>query len=320
MGGALLGIDMGGTTTKLGLFSCEGNLCAKSDFVTRSTSDPRCFPALAQALDALLESCGGACRDIVALGIAVPAVVDAAGLLGLCTNIDLDLESYTSFLASSFPGASFAVLNDASAAAKGEAWRGAAVGVDDFILVTLGTGIGAGIVVGGTSLGGAHGAAGEIGHLRVCFTETEVCGCGQRGCLEQYASATGVVRMARRLLRDTSKAPSSLACVDDLTAKEVFDHARAGDALAEAVVGDFAEALGFGLAQISCVFDPSLIVIGGGMSASASFYLPALTAAYRRHALSVCAQTPLVAAHLGNDCGIYGAALHALKALESDFL
>ncbi|MEG2006499.1 MAG: ROK family protein [Raoultibacter sp.] len=315
----LLGIDVGGTNTKVGLFSAEGQLCDKRSFPTRTTGDPLCFSDLMGACDAILASCCLARIDVSAIGIALPGIIDAHGSLLLCPNIDLDLRSYQDHLADFFPGICVVVLNDANAAALGERWQGSAVGVDDFLLVTLGTGIGGGLVQGGVLCVGSHGAAGELGHVCVCPTETEMCSCGRYGCLEQYASGTGLVHNAHRQMtrEEGAQATSSLSCLATVTAKDVFDHARAGDRVALAAVSDFVRFLGFGLAQIACVVDPRLIVVGGGLSASAPWYLDDLVCAYRRYALPICQDTSLAAAQLGGECGIFGAAAFAREALRS---
>ena len=316
----LLGIDVGGTNTKVGLFSAEGQLCDNRSFPTRTTGDPLCFSDLMGACDAILASCSLARIDVSAIGIALPGIIDAHGLLLLCPNIDLDLRFYQDHLADFFPGICVAVLNDANAAALGERWQGSAAGVDDFLLVALGTGIGGGLVQGGVLCVGNHGAAGEIGHVCVCPTETEVCSCGRHGCLEQYASGTGLVHNARRRMEQEEggkTTPSSLSYLATVTAKDVFDHARAGDVAAIAAVSDFTRFLGFGLAQIACVVDPGLIVVGGGLSVSAPWYLDDLVRAYRRYALPTCRDISLVAARLGSECGIFGAAAFAREALRS---
>ncbi|MEG0096411.1 MAG: ROK family protein [Raoultibacter sp.] len=320
MGHYLLGIDVGGTNTKIGLFSVEGQLCARRSFPTRETGDRSCYSNLVVQLNELVAAHNATLADIAAVGVALPGTIDEAATLALCPNLDLDLQFYTANLRLLIPGIPLVVLNDANAAAVGEGWQGCAVGIDDFLMVTLGTGVGGGIVQSGKPYFGNHGAAGEIGHLCVCPTESEACSCGRRGCLEQYASGSGIVRRVRRKLdgkTEKRRVPTSLAALEIITPKEVFDHARAGDVLASEAVAEFIHCLGFGLAQIACVIDPELIVVGGGLSASAPWYLDDLTQAFEMYALSACRKTPVVMAQLGNDCGIFGAAAYALDSISS---
>ena len=155
--------------------------------------------------------------------------------------------------------------NDANVAALGEMWQGGAKGYQDVVMVTLGTGVGGGIIVGGQVVAGANGASGEIGHMTMNRHEKESCNCGRKGCLEQYASATGLVRLAKEALAQEHE-PSALDAVAEVTAKDVFDTYKEGDALAARIVERFAAVLGRGLSKISCVVDPEIYVLGGGVS------------------------------------------------------
>lgn len=175
------------------------------------------------------------------------------------------------------------------------------------MFVTLGTGVGGGIIVDSKLLTGVHGSGGEIGHIKVNPAETVACGCGKKGCLEQYTSATGVVREARRRLA-ASDAPSLMRQSDPLTSKDVFDCAKAGDALALEVVDFFADYLGRGLACVSCVCDPQVFVLGGGVSAAGQIIIDRAAEAFRCYAFPAAEETRLVLARLGNDAGICGAA------------
>ena len=199
------------------------------------------------------------------------------------------------------------VVNDANAAALGELWQGSGKGYENVVFVTLGTGVGGGIIVGGKLLRGGHGAGGEIGHLKINPEETVVCGCGKKGCLEQYTSATGVVRTAKRVLAESDR-PSSLRNYEKVSAKAVFDEAKNGDALANEIVDEFGRALGYGLSIISCVCDPEVFVIGGGVSRAGQIILDRTEENFRRNAFPACEQTRFALAQLGNDAGIYGCA------------
>ena len=196
--------------------------------------------------------------------------------------------------------------NDANVAALGEAWKGAAAGEDNVVMVTLGTGVGGGIIVNGRILSGTHGAGGEIGHMNVNHEETESCNCGNQGCLEQMASATGIVRMAKKIL--CSCEDESMLRQKEITAKTVFDAYKQGDQLAQRVVEIFGEYLGGALACIACVTDPSVIVVGGGVSKAGKILTDCVEKYFKKYAFSSCKNTPIVLAKLENDAGIYGAA------------
>ena len=191
-------------------------------------------------------------------------------------------------------------------AALGEIWMGAAQGCRSAVMVTLGTGVGGGVIVNGKVIDGAHGAGGEIGHITVNPHETAVCGCGKRGCLEQYSSATGVVRCMKKLL----DANPDTACTlrgKDFEAKDVFDAARAGDALAAREVDEMASTLGMALANIAATTDPEMFMIGGGVARAGEVLFNPLVRHYKEYAFQSCKETPIKAASLGNDAGIYGA-------------
>ena len=199
------------------------------------------------------------------------------------------------------------VGNDANVAALGEMWKGGGAGYKNLIMVTLGTGVGGGIIVGGKILTGSHGAGGEIGHLRVNPHETESCGCGGKGCLEQYASATGIVRVAGRMLA-ASEEDSTLRGLQNITAKDVLDAFKAGDALAGRIMECVGGLLGSAIAGFAAVVDPEAIVIGGGVSKAGQPLIDCIQKHYIRHAFPSCKETPIKLATLGNDAGIYGAA------------
>ena len=196
--------------------------------------------------------------------------------------------------------------NDANVAALGEQWKGGGEGKENMIMVTLGTGVGGGIIVGGKILEGAHGAGGEIGHAHVDDNITDPCNCGKCGCLEQVASATGVVRLAKEELLANPVVPSALRDTE-VTSKAVFDAYKDGDQLATKIVNRFAKYLGTALATFACVTDPEIIVIGGGVSKAGQILLDAIEKHYRPTAFHACRNTQFKLAVLGNDAGMYGA-------------
>ena len=197
-------------------------------------------------------------------------------------------------------------------AALGEMWQGGGKGHKDIVMVTLGTGVGGGIILNGKMLAGTNGAGGEIGHICVNDDETEVCGCGNKGCLEQYTSATGIVRMAKIILNTTDK-PSKLRQIQYISAKEIFDAAKEGDEVAATLVENHGKVLGKALAQIACVVDPEIFVIGGGVSRAGDILINTTAKYFAQYAFHACRQTKFALATLGNDAGMYGGACSILN-------
>lgn len=198
--------------------------------------------------------------------------------------------------------------NDANVAALGENWQGGGVGFEDLILITLGTGVGGGVIIGDKIITGSNGAAGEIGHMPVVYdTDAETCGCGKKGCLETVASATGIVREAKKLLA-SGEIESTLRDIPEFTCKDIFDAAKEGDKAAMIVVDKLAEYLGIAAAHIACVTNPQIIVIGGGVSKAGKFLLDKIEEKYMERAFKACRNAKFALATLGNDAGMYGAA------------
>jgi glucokinase len=203
--------------------------------------------------------------------------------------------------------------NDASVAALGECWKGGGQGYENMVFATLGTGVGGGIVVGGNVLHGVHGAGGEIGHMVLNRNETTLCGCGKRGCVEQYCSATGIVRIAKLFLAAEDTA-SALRKFDVLTCKDIFDAAKAGDDLAIRILEQVYAYMGEFLANISCVTDPEAIVLGGGVSKAGDVLLAGVQRYFAQFAFHASRDVQFRLATLGNDAGAYGAFRLALQA------
>ena len=317
----VLGIDVGGTHTKAGVFDLAGSRVASHAFGSQSVLADGSHVRLSREMRALLDQAGIDGRSVVGVGLAVPGAVAAEESLTLCPHIDLDLRSYKSLLLELFPRARVAVLNDADAAVLGDRWRGTSHDrqCENVALVTLGTGVGAGVVVRGRLLSGVHGAAGEVGHLCVNPSEEERCSCGKAGCLEQYASATGLVRHARAALLAAGDVASSDQAADVFPdARAVLDAVERRDPHARAALDRVSDALGFGLAQMACFADPDVFVLGGGLSERADLFIDAVRSRYRSCAVSACRDTPVVASSLGNECGVYGAAYRALQTLKDE--
>ena len=239
------------------------------------------------------------------IGIGIPAPVNAEGIVQNTANLGWGYKEVRKEM-EDLTQMKVAVGNDANMAALGEMWLGAGKGEKNLIMGTLGTGVGGGVIVNGQPVVGAHGAGGEIGHICVNYEEEDHCGCGNRGCLEQYASATGITRLAGKRLK-ADDAPSSLRD-RKLSAKAVFDELKKGDKIAEEIVEEFGTYLGHALANLAAITDPSVIVIGGGVSKAGDILLKYLEKAFKERAFFANEDTRLVLAMLGNDAGICGAA------------
>ena len=305
-----LGIDIGGTAVKAGVFSVEGTLLAKTSFSSREPADEPAYLRIARGIDAFLVDAGVSSEEVSGIGIDVPGPVDSAGRAGVLPNLDLDVEALQRAISDSFPQANLVVVNDANAAALGERWQGAARDVDSFALVAIGTGVGGGLVADGRLVAGAFGAGGEFGHLIVNRDETEPCGCGRPGHLEQYASATGIVRAYLRECEKYGVEPASLDGPTDTLS--VFAACRAGDEAAKRAIAAMADYLGFALAQVSVVADPALYLIGGGVSAGWDLFGDALQSAFQSYCFKSCKPARIAPAALGNDAALYGSAHLAL--------
>ena len=301
------GIDVGGTTVKCGLFKTDGTLVEKWEIPTRTeNSGSEIVPDVAKTIEAKLAEKNISKEEVDGIGIGVPGPVNAEGDVIAAVNLFWGYKKLSKEL-NELTGLNVKVGNDANVAALGEAWKGAAAGAKNVILVTLGTGVGGGIIVDGKVVAGHHGAGGEIGHANVMHDETETCNCGNKGCLEQYTSATGIVRLAKQELA-SSEEPSVLREEKELSAKAVLDGYKSGDALSVRVMDKVGEILGGALAMFTAVVDPETIVIGGGVSKAGQPLIDCIASHYKKYAFSACKETPIVIASLGNDAGIYGAA------------
>ena len=306
------GVDVGGTTVKLGVFDVQGSLLDKWEIPTVTENHGEAIlPDVAKSILAKLEERGIPEGDVAGIGIGVPGPVDRNGrLVGRAVNL-----GWESFDIPKALGAYIKVpvkaANDANVAAFGEMWQGGGKGYENMVAVTLGTGVGGGIIVDGRLLAGATGAGGEIGHLHLQDDETESCNCGNKGCLEQYASATGIVRLAKRRLAEDDKA--SVLRDGEISAKSVFDAVKTGDAVAVEIAERFGDYLGKGLAIVSAVVNPEVFVIGGGVSKAGEILLTFVVPNFQKYAFPQCRGAKFVLAELGNDAGIYGAAALVLR-------
>ena len=300
------GIDVGGTTVKCGLFSVKGDILDKWEIPTRTENNGvNILPDVAAAIDAKIQEKGIARDTIAGVGVGIPGPVNEDGAVICAVNLHwgyVELEKELEKLT----GLTVKAGNDANVAALGEMWKGGGAGYHNVVMVTLGTGVGGGIIVNGKIVTGTHGAGGEIGHVHVEDDEHESCNCGNQGCLEQYASATGIVRLANRMLAATDK-PSVLRN-EEVTAKSVFDAVKAGDELAMEVAEKFGKYLGTALAVVAGVVDPEVYVIGGGVSKAGKIILDYIEKYYKKYVFQGSRDCAFALAELGNDAGICGAA------------
>lgn len=312
-----IGVDVGGTDIKFGLVNEEGAIVAKDKIPTRKTDvDPMIYYDIKDAAYAILEKAGVDKSDCLGIGIGLPGVVLSDGqMLGL-TNIDLGAVNIVKVM-EEITGMHVRAANDANLAALGEMWMGGGRGYKDIVLLTLGTGLGGGVVVDGKLLFGTDGAAGEIGHIPIVEPEDEpeACGCGKHGCLEQYASATGIVRMARRVLAASDK-PSTLREVEKLSARNIKAAAREGDELAIEVIERVGKILGKGLAMVACVNNPQAFILGGGVAQEGEIVAETTKKYFQKYAYFAAKDTPINLATLANDAGLIGAARLAMENLK----
>lgn len=304
------GVDLGGTTAKCGLFTPEGEIMEKWELPTQTQEGgSHILSNLAQSLYEHLREKGLAWSDVLGVGMGVPGAVMHESFVAPCVNLNqwggFDVAERLSALCGDVP---VKIVNDANAAALGELSHGGGLGCDNVLFVTLGTGVGGGVIVNGKLVAGPHGAGGEIGHVKVTNDKGRACGCGKSGCLEQYASATGAVRSVLELLKSINVPSSMRPFGDQLTCKDIFDCARAGDAPALRVVEEMGELLGKTLASVACVCDPEVIVVGGGVARAGDLLLKHVRSGFRANAFPAQEETPIVPARLGNDAGMYGAA------------
>lgn len=300
----VFGVDIGGTTVKLGLFDTDGNVLDKWEIPTRTENDgSQILPDIAASIQEKMKQIDN--DAVIGVGVGAPGPVDAEGVVHRAVNLGWGTFSIKDTL-EELLNMPVMAGNDANVAALGEMWMGGGRGYKDLVVVTLGTGVGGGIIINGKMLTGAIGAGGEIGHIHLDDNETEVCGCGNKGCLEQYASATGITRLANRMLSSCSD--SSMLRDGEVSAKAVFDAVKAGDALAIKIAEQFGEYLGKGLSCVAGVVNPEAFVIGGGVSKAGEILMDYIKPHYEKNVFHGSRDAKFVLATLGNDAGIYGSA------------
>jgi glucokinase len=309
----IVGVDLGGTTTKLAFVTTDGEIVHKWEIPTDNVNEGQNITVnIAKAIDEKLYELGKSKNELSGIGMGAPGPVNyEKGIvlnvvnLGWQDNYPLKdkLEAATSLPA--------AIENDANCAALGEMWKGAGNGAKDLVCVTLGTGVGGGVIAGGQVIQGINGAAGEIGHITSIPAGGAPCNCGKTGCLETVASATGIVRLAKEKLENepTGELAEKLTKNGTITAKDVFDAARNSDRISLKVLDEVSFYLGFALANIANTLNPESIVLGGGVSKAGEILLDPVNDNFAKFAFSaVRDSTKISLATLGNDAGVLGAA------------
>jgi len=304
-----IGIDIGGTSVKMGLFQEDGELLYKWEVPSRKEEAGRyILEDVAASILSVLKEKDINMDSVIGAGLGVPGPVLPDGYVGVCVNLgwrDINPRQELSRMLGGLPVLSG---NDANVAALGEMWKGGGKGYSDIVMITLGTGVGGGVIINEKITAGKHGLAGEIGHIHIRDEEQEVCNCGGRGCVEQVASATGIAREARRKLAAVDTPSRLREFGAQVTAKHVLDAAKAGDGLALEVVETVGRYLGLLLAQLSMTIDPQMFVIGGGVSKAGRFLIDVIEKYYVEFTPISEDKAVIGLAKLGNDAGIYGAA------------
>lgn len=309
----IFGVDIGGTEIKTGMFSEDCRLIEKWSVKTDlSDQGSHIIEDVAAGIRAHMEQRGISSEDVLGIGMGIPGPVDPSGYVKKCVNLNWNEFDPVAELTKYFPNCAVAAGNDANVAALGEYYQGGGAGSSSMMMVTLGTGVGGGVIIDGKIIIGAHGLAGEIGHVAMNPEETQNCNCGNKGCVDQCASATGIVRYAKRMLKE-EETPSALRNIEELTAKDVCDCAKAGDDLAGRCIERCMEPLGLGLVCFSHAFDPEVYVIGGGVSNAGDLIVEAVKKGYRKHMYLLSEGADIRLATLGNDAGIIGACMLAAK-------
>lgn len=301
-----VGVDVGGTTVKLGVLDTDGNLLNKWEIVTRKEDNgSHILPDIAASIDEKLKEFNIAEDDVTGIGVGVPGPIDDNGVVHVAVNLGWGEFNVNETL-TKLTGIPSKAGNDANVAALGEMWKGGGAGLNNIVMVTLGTGVGGGIIINGKILAGVTGAGGEIGHIHINDDEEKACGCGNHGCLEQYASATGVSNIAKKLLKQYNG--KTVLTEADTSAKAVFDGVKAGDALCIDIAKEFGFYLGKGLAIVASTVNPEAFVVGGGVSKAGEVIFDYIKPSFDKYVFKSAGNAKFLLATLGNDAGMYGAA------------
>ncbi len=300
------GVDLGGTSVKIAYFDELGTMLDKWEIPTNTDNHGEHILAdIAAAINGYIEHKHILKEELIGIGIGVPGPVDDNGTVNKCHNLGWGVFNVSQAL-SQLTALPVKTGNDANMAALGESWKGGAGNYRNVLLATFGTGVGGGIIINGKPVNGAHGSAGEIGHLVLEPKESALCSCGKRGCVEQYCSATGIVRLAKKRLAANDDV-TSLREISPLTCKDVFDAGNAKDAVALEILEQVYDYMGQFLANVCCTVDPEVVVLGGGVSRAGQSLLDGAKRYFQQYAFPACKPTAFALATLGNDAGAYGA-------------
>jgi glucokinase len=305
----VVGIDIGGTSIKMGLVNCAGALLATEVMPTRlrdSREDSFFWTRIAGTCDRLLKRRGFNWQSVLGVGIGIPGLLDShQGLVYLAPNLGWENKSLFPEVQEMFP-VQVKIENDANLAALGEAWVGSGRGLDSMVMITVGTGIGSGFIYQNQIYKG-QGLGTEMGHM-VIDRNGPKCSCGSTGCLEALAAAPALIRRMTALIRDHLPEELEERGNYQLTVREIFAQAEKGDRLALAAINETAGCLGVGIAGIINIFNPQQVVVGGGVSQGGGLFFEPLLAEVKRRSLpAVYRQTSIVLAALGNQAGVVGA-------------
>lgn len=312
MGRFTFGVDIGGTAVKVGLFSDTEELISQWQIPTRLVDHgAQILSDVKIAAEGILDGNGLTWADVAGIGLAVPGPVTEDGIVPLAVNLgwtDVNVRDEMKKLTGI---ERIAVGNDAKTAALGEYRKGGWEAYHSMVLITLGTAVGGAVILDGQVLSGAFGAAGELSHIQVDPHETEPCACGRCGHLQQYVSTEAILKRYRQRCGCSAEVPN------DLSVKDIFDAARSGERTALETIDEMAEKLGSAMAAVSCVIDPELYLIGGGISKAGEFLLEKLRAEFKKQAVPVSAAARIEAAKMGNDAGIWGA-MYLVRDFSAD--
>ena len=308
------GVDLGGTAVKLAFFDKQGTMLDKWEIPTVTADHGnRILPDIAASILSYIQNKNISRETVLGIGMGVPGPVDHNGVVNKCNNLGWGVFNVAQTL-SQLTGFPVKAGNDATAAAVGECWKGSGSGCKNMLLVTLGTGVGGGVIIDGKPVYGAGGSAGEIGHIVLNRNEKEPCTCGKYGCAEQYCSATGIVRTAKRYLKN-NHTPSPLRDIPDFTCKDIFHAAAAADKAAICILEQVYDKMAEFLADVCCVLDPDIVVIGGGVSKAGDVLIQGIRRHFPKYIFHSISDVRFSIAKLGNDAGTYGAFKLLLQSL-----
>lgn len=306
-----IGLDVGGTGIQCGIVNLEGKILYSEECKTRVEAG---FEAMAEDIGNLIENTVSNAKvsweEINSIGIGIPGVANREGLIIHAVNLKVEDAPLGEILRKRF-GKKVVIENDATVAALAEYHFGGLKGSEVGVMITLGTGVGGGIIINGKTFSGARGMGSELGHIHIGKSEFD-CNCGNNGCFEMFCSATAIIKKAQLLISngEHSSILKEGSVIEDITAKDVFDSFRQGDLVAVKIVEEFKEKLGFGIAMIVNVLDPDVITIGGGMSRAHDVFLPNLREGVKKHVIFKSNEVAKInIANMGNDAGIVGAAM-----------